>query len=310
MRCHYVPQFYLKNFSISGKTGSIFAYKRGARPFVVSINKIAAKNDLYIYTDKNTGKKSDEIEKMFSWLESLAAPIIDKINSGTSLLELSNKEHNILSEFIAYLYVRNLGFREKQKNLISAGLKIQMEFLARDDELFNKLANDTGCTSKEEIKKLQKQILNFDEHFHIGWGNKNNDYFLKQALSLALEISPKLFYKDWHIIDNQTSRIFITSDNPVILMRPPNLPPYYGSGIINSHIVVPISPTKAILLNPVREKPEKPRIIKASRGLVSNINRHTMFYANKFIYANLESEDIKNNFDKTEEGKSERVRVS
>ena len=309
MKCHYVPQFYLKNFSIPSKLGGVYAYRRKVKPFETTTTSIAAKNDLYVFTDKFTGKKNDEIEKMFSWLEGLTAPIIEKINNDTPLTKLTNTEHNILSEFIAYLYVRNLSFREKQKNIASTTIKIQMEFLAEDEEKFKKALHETGH-DKEDAGKMREYALNFDKHFKIDWGKKNNDYFLKQALLLALKISQQIFYKEWYIVDNQTSRVFITSDNPVILMRPLNLPPFYGLGILNSHIIVPTSPTKALLLRFTGNKPGDPKVVKANREFVLSVNRHTMFYAHKFIYSNLLSKDIERDFNMTEDGKSERIVVS
>lgn len=309
MRCHYVPQFYIKNFSISSKSENIYAYRRKFKPFETTTKSIAAKNDLYVFTDKYTGKKNNEIEKMFSWLEGLTSPVIEKINSGVPLLKLTNTEHNILAEFIAYLHVRNLSFREKQKNIASAAVKMQLQFLAQNDKEFKRALKETGHAT-EDMGKMREYALNFDKHFRIDWGKKNNDYFLKQALLLALEISPKIFHKEWHIVDNQTSRIFITSDNPVTLMRPLNLPPFYGLGILNSHIVVPMSPTKALLLRFTGKKVGDPMVLKANRDFVISVNRYIMYYANKFVYANLLSKDIEKEFSLTEEGKSERIIVS
>jgi len=57
-----------------------------------------------------------------------------------------------------------------------------------------------------------------------------------------MEISKYIFHKEWHVLDSNCSRVFITSDNPVALIRPENLPPFYGVGIANGHIVMPISP--------------------------------------------------------------------
>jgi len=47
MRCHYVPQFYLKNFSIHKEDGYIFAYQRNKDTIKTTVNSVAAKNDLY-----------------------------------------------------------------------------------------------------------------------------------------------------------------------------------------------------------------------------------------------------------------------
>lgn len=85
MRCHFVPQCYLKRFSITDKSGYLYAYQRRGKPFETKTASVAAKNDLYVFTDKFTGKKNDELEKIFSELESLVAPILEKLAIETNL---------------------------------------------------------------------------------------------------------------------------------------------------------------------------------------------------------------------------------
>ncbi len=310
MRCHYVPQFYLRNFAISGKPEYVYAYRRKAKPFKTKIGAIAAKNNLYIFRDKKTGKKSDEIEKMFAWLEGLVAPIIDKIvnQNSFSFSSLSSQERGILSEFIAYLHTRNLSFRERQKNLHSAGIKMMMKIKAGDKEVFKQDIKKAKIKIKsdKEIEELRQSILDFDKHFKIGYGKKNDDYFLKQALLLSLELSPIIFRKEWHLLESD-NRVFITSDNPVSLIRPENLPPFYGVGFMNGHIAVPLSPYKCLLLKNGKGGAER---LKINRDNVNFFNGHIMFYAHKFVYSNLLSKDIENVFNKTKEGASERVIIS
>jgi hypothetical protein len=306
MRCHYVPQFYLKNFSIEENSDKVYAYRRNKEPFVAGINSIAAKKDLYVFIDKLTGKKNSEVEEMFSYMEGSVAPIIKNIINGTALIELTNEEHNILSEFVSFLHVRNLGFREKQKNIASSLISWDLKVLAQDEVRLKKALLETGHHN-EDIKKIKDYALNFDDHFSVGWGRKNDDYFLRQSLLLGLNINQIIFKKDWHVLENETSRAFITSDNPVTLIRPENLPPFYGSGIANSHIVIPLAPRKALLLRNEYKKIAKPTVIKVNREFVQEVNDHIMFYAHKFIYSNYLSNDFKMGFNMTEDGDSERV---
>jgi len=46
---HYVPRFYLNNFSVGGRPGHVFAYKRGIpAPYKTrSIKTLASENDFY-----------------------------------------------------------------------------------------------------------------------------------------------------------------------------------------------------------------------------------------------------------------------
>ncbi|MBU1164774.1 DUF4238 domain-containing protein [Patescibacteria group bacterium] len=312
MKNHYVPQFYLKNFSINEKPQIVYAYRRGSDPFEVNVKNIAAKNDLYIYTDKNTGKKNDEIEKMFSWLEGLTKPIIEKIINGSHLLDLSNKGHNVLTEFIAYLHVRNLSQRERQKNIIAEFNKIQLKTMASDKKNFIKTLKEAteriDIGNEAEVEELRQSILNFDEHYKVEYGKKNNDFFLKQALELGLKITPIIFNKEWHIIDSAgCGRFFITSDNPVTLIRPKALPGFYGVGIENGFIALPISPTKCIFL---KNGNSDSTIKSATRASVDDINHHIMFFAHKFVYSNILSKNFQSEFNLTKEGQSEKVVVS
>jgi len=305
MRCHYVPQFYLKNFTISDESEHIYAYRRKSKPFKTKTRSIVAKNNLYIFKDKKTGKKSDKVERMFSWLEGVVAPIINRIvnQSSFNISSLSNQDKIILSEFIAYLHTRNLSFREQQKNIHSAGIKMMMKFGADNKEFFKREARDLKIIKNdEEIEDLRQSILNFDKHFKIDYGKENDDYFLKNALLLTQRISPAIFYKEWHLLESN-NRVFVTSDNPVSLIRPENLPQFRGVGFRNGYIAVPISQYKCLLLVTGKGIIKK----KANRENVDFLNGHTMFYAHKFIYSNMALKDIENNFNKTKEGASEKV---
>ncbi|MBL8072468.1 MAG: DUF4238 domain-containing protein, partial [Nitrospira sp.] len=49
---HYVPQVYLSFFESSEKPGSVYFYRRGAGPRLVSTRKVAKERHLYSFTDK------------------------------------------------------------------------------------------------------------------------------------------------------------------------------------------------------------------------------------------------------------------
>jgi hypothetical protein len=45
------------------------------------------------------------------------------------------------------------------------------------------------------------------------------------SASHAQWIAPVLQAKEWHLLESPSSRVFLTSDNPVTLIRPPKRPP-------------------------------------------------------------------------------------
>lgn len=301
---HYVPQCYLRNFSVSRDPNRIYAYQRNRKPFLTTTKSIAAKNDFYIFVDQLTGKESDALEKVFSKLEDIVSHLIEKLNN-TDFLKLTNREKSDLAEFIGYLHTRNLSFRQRTKNLQSEFMQLLMTIKAQHKEAFKEDIKKAGIKieSEKELEELRKFILS--KNYEIEWKG-GDDYFLRLSLELANAINPIIFYKEWHLIESNSSRVFITSDNPVSLIRPRKLPQFYGVGFINGIIVLPISPKRCFLL---KDKKENKSVIKVGRRTVDFINIHTMFYAHKFIFSNIKSKDIQNMFNGTIEGESERVLI-
>ncbi len=184
--------------------------------------------------------------------------------------------------------------------------------MASDKENFKRTLKEAtdkiDIENEAEIEELRQSILNFDEHYKVKYGKKNDDFFLKQALELGLKITPIIFNKEWHIIDSsECGRFFITSDNPVTLIRPQALPAFYGVGMVNGLIALTVSPTKCIFL---KNGSSNPTIMSATRDAVDDVNHHIMFFAHKFIYSNMLSKSFQSEFDLTKDGKSEKVVTS
>ncbi|MFA5360131.1 MAG: DUF4238 domain-containing protein [Patescibacteria group bacterium] len=306
MRCHYVPQFYLRNFSIPEKLGYIFAYSRKGQPFKTTINSVAAKNDLYILKNKD-GKKYEGLEEMFATLEGDCKPIIEKIIN-TEEINISDDEKVLMSYFIAFLYTRNLSHLEQQKNSHTALMKKVMQMNAQNKENFKKILEGSkykiNLDDDKEVEDLRNSILNFDEHFKIKYSKNSDDYFIANGMKVGMELVPYIFDKNWRLLISRGSRVFIISDNPVVLIRPTNLPHFYGNGFANSHIYLPLSPKISLILN---TKKGDIKIADVKRENVDYLNSLIMFYAHQFIYLNLLSNNINNLFKQTKEGESEQI---
>src|SRR5436853_7264333 len=96
---HYVPQFYLKNFSISSKPDFVWVYRRdNQEPKDIHVSRIAAVKGFYRATSAETGEKTERIEGMFAEIEGEVAPIIKTLVSGNDIW-LSNYQYEMLSIF-------------------------------------------------------------------------------------------------------------------------------------------------------------------------------------------------------------------
>src|SRR5882724_11520862 len=72
---HYVPQFYLRNFSPSGKQGQIYLYRRGVPPELAGIRNVASDEDYY----------KDKVDKTLKKQERESAPIIQKLLNASKI---------------------------------------------------------------------------------------------------------------------------------------------------------------------------------------------------------------------------------
>ncbi len=149
--------------------------------------------------------------------------------------------------------------------------------------------------------------LNFDKHFKIDFGKKNDDYFLKQSIMIGNHLIDILAEKKWNLVLAKGDDFFVTSDNPVILIRPPEIPQFMGTGFQNGIVAIPISPKHCLWITNGKE-PSFTAAMKPEG--VKSVNRHLMFFANTFLYGHTISQTIQDDFDKTKSGGGQKIIVS
>lgn len=158
----------------------------------------------------------------------------------------------------------------------------------------------TIASTPEEIEELRQGILNIDERFRLEFTKDSDDHFLKEELEAVLMLAPLLYNKHWHIIESSTSRVFVTSDNPVILL------PSASVGMEKAIVTLPLSPKRCLTMSGV---PGKADIIKVSRESVNEVNEQIILQAHKQVFSNLEAKDFQIAFDQTKPGHNTRVVV-
>lgn len=129
---------------------------------------------------------------------------------------------------------------------------------------------------------------------------------MSQMMEDALMLTEILFHKKWELFEC-SSEVFITSDNPLSAMQPEGMPYAEVDGFRNLKAVLPISPSRSLVLDNGRSRTVD--ILETDRQRVLNINRSAMFQAYREIYSNRNSQGIKKAFNKTKEGESEKIYV-
>ena len=215
---HYVPQFYLRNFSNRTKNGFfIHCYdidKNNAYP--ANIKNIAEEKYFYKIGEEN-------FEEYFQKTEELASPLINNLSKNEKIKPLNNvKNREKLSLFIAIQFLRTKEMREDLlENFSKISTHLQKYNLSDDMELLLKQIDE---------KHIKHNQMDFIIHY-------------------SREIMSEILFKKWVVLKNKTDIDFLTSDNPVVLYNPHGLLGFASEYI---HIFYPINPKLCLcLLDPL-----------------------------------------------------------
>ena len=213
---HYVPRFYLRNFSVKkGKTYAIFCFdKVEGKIFYTNIERVGAEKYFYD-ADRDTNQT---IEKAFGKVEVRFNEAYSRLIARENLSFLSEEEKVAIAFFVITQELRTKEYRMFLSNI--------------GKELANWLSK------KELSKNLKKQLKEI-----------STDDFLRSSQIKSLIRNTKnfaniMYRMKWILFDNKTSLPFWTSDHPVSRYNPIDLSPYGNLGLVCTGIQIhfPLSP--------------------------------------------------------------------
>lgn len=214
---HYVPQFYLKNFSNNRKSIGMYHTKHHKYIKEASIKKQACKD--YLYGEDGT------LEDMLMDIENQSSKIIKKIIETSTLPPQDSNDYALLLLFILMSEARNLRTADSINNFIDIKMKTIMK-------MNKKLDISPDFIDKT---KISMNIPNL------------------HSISTSLEIYPILFDLKSVLLISKNDRQFITSDNPLVrynqmyIQRKYTLRGY-GLGNMGIQLFFPISPQLCICI--------------------------------------------------------------
>src|SRR5262245_37817986 len=296
---HYVSQFYLRNFGISQKPAYVWSYIRNGSPKEKAIKSVASFDDLYTLTNAPPEIDPRALDKAISDVENDAAPIIKQLIT-TKDVNMPDTERERLAIFLSLLATRTPFSAEKLK---AGNLNWQskiMELKARNDTIFNAMVSRLPESEREEAIKSREIFKNAREHFTIEYEDEEvaRQFFLGVSLETMNGVAEIMLSKSWVILESDSSRVFVTSDNPIVLVAPDDYPPAMGLGFLQANILFPISPDRCLCMY---NKALKRDLVKINREQVGIVNQHIIYSAYKYVYSNVASKDIQRTFDQTKE---------
>lgn len=252
---HYVPQFYLRQFSPNNDKISVFLKERSVSLNSQSTSRFGGINHLY---KVDTLGSSDKLiyESNFSKLEGRAKPVIDGLENKN---ELSWEDASDLAFFVATLAERgpyNINFT---RALLKAGIESAKHGIQRNDapvpvELYELLGD---IEKPEEIQS----------------------HLMLMMLQQAMYLTQIVIDKGWHFF-HSADHHFITSDRPVSFYS-------YSENLSNrehadTDVIVPL--TKNICLLATAHLDDLPLHIDANLEIVNTLNEISFSNAKKFVF--------------------------
>lgn len=185
MKQHYIPKFYLKNFSHSSET--IYCYdKIKEKSFKANLSDIAHENFFYDVSElspatveKNMAKKEEMFAKVFAYLIQLKS--MEHIRSDT---------REVIFLFLATQLLRTKEFRSDIKNTY--------------EQMINLLAKESGIKIPENLQVYITDDSAKRMHLDMLLDPNVVFYFAKTLGS-----------KIWTVIENTTDDPLWTSDHPI-----------------------------------------------------------------------------------------------
>lgn len=283
---HYLPQFYLKGFSLDKNKLCVFDKKStdsSAQYRNQSIEKIAYENNLYTYETKSGTKET--LEDFFSQIEGQSKNIIDKLENKQ---EITPIERGYLSLFVSLLWLRTPSSKTNslgaQEELAEKSMRMYYSFPQQKEMMKRFFKNQGKAMADEEIDDLIDFAKNpkrskFTIDFPTG-------YWIKQMLTLADKIYTFLAHCVWEIRHSNKNYAFITSDSPVLLIPSEKPHPFYGYGLITTGVkkVVPLS-SKICLVMHDPEKDLKIIHTIADKDFFRQINEWVTKNSERFVFS-------------------------
>ena len=256
---HYVPRFYLRNFSNKINEGyKIHCFdKKENKQFETNIENIACEK--FFYEDSNGSQK---IEKGLAKLEGMFNETLTKLIKLEDISRLTTDDRYMLSLFIAIQFLRS---KEKRK-----GIEDMIK------QLSERLSKENLSTELEkELEELKDK--NAIRSFHTS------------LLIEAPKFADIIFSMKWLLLINKTKTLFWTSDSPTYLHNEIDHWPYGSLGLtkIGIEMHLPITPRIALVccdpLSFVHEPNKK--IIRDFRHLIRLLS-YQVYSSTRFLFSN------------------------
>lgn len=289
-RHHTIPRCYLDGFT--DENGHVWVLDTKNKIFPTNPINILVENHFYRITLKN-GEKSVVVEDTLANIEGAYADIFK--NKICNDKFLSDKERAEVAIFFAGMIHRTKPYRESMRDMLGRLKETMEEWRKQDEENPDARKISTAMPSSGKsisLEELSAGLEDFDEQHAAD--------LIPQIISTAQII----FDMKWSIWKYpQGEGAFVTSDNPLVVMRPASIKKYgknaFGSrpGLLykDAEITLPLSKDRLLLAGWILNDDSYTEVLFE---IAENINQRTILHSSERLIScdKKQLEDIKEKY--------------
>lgn len=281
---HYIPKFYLKNWTLDDGRLCQFSIPHGnaVKPKRVHPTQTGWCKNLYTLSDFPEELKQQVEQDYLRLLDGRAAEANSILCSPTGLVDLSPRHRAAWTQFCLSLMTRMPEDIQAARKAIELSHQRPPEELRKSIESIDSIRSKDHPLSAEEIlallEKSDRETALFDAFMASHVGNKATSWYYSLT---------------WHMIDfSDQPMSLLTSDRPFVR--------FFGSDSRSVTWALPISPSRLFIATPNRKYGFQPRdhweieIIKALCGskkrLLKTMNKCVIQQAIKYVYSSDDAE--------------------
>jgi hypothetical protein len=284
---HYLPQFYLREFTDPdvpyGHDPYIWVYSLAKRTWRRrGPHNVAAESDYYAFTDQ-TGKRSHEVEKMLSQVESMTAHVVREKVLNQQLLD--EEDRATIATFVALTPARvpaqheHIGnfMAEVAQDILRAMHQVHMQAPETLEAFKRDYRQETG---KHDLDNLRPEHLD-PTRYKI---RTTRPAAIGISFSAVLDCARIIAEMGWTFLVSAPPDHFITSDYPFSILDPTNRNQAYGHGLAFKHVEVSLPLTRNLAFLAVWQS-KGTQWLPASERIVKQVNLRSMLSASRFLVA-------------------------
>ncbi len=283
-RHHFVPKFYLRNFSDHKKRVRMYARGTEKKPIVTSVNNAAVESGFYTTTEES-GETSQAVEELLSRIEGLAKAAIARMLKGQFPPDLEDRSN--LSLFMALQLLRTPEHRRGYEARFDYTLKVMFEDW-NGENVRERLKGRGIEPTDEAVAEIMEVVENLHNYRVVPHQNEH----MRTMLNVAGKVAPVILERSW-LLGHSQRATFVTSDHPVVWRSEPSkTSKFMGIGVGNAdEVYFPLDRHHALAMA-LPDSLLEGRTVQLNADAVLFVNSLEAAYSYKWVYQHPDDDSI------------------